>query len=64
MSMSDETKEPEAPAEPEKKPPSWEYKTEFGVNQKLKDVVTKAIDVTSTEIDRLKRQLDKLTYGS
>lgn len=58
--MSDE--KPDAPEE--KRPPSWEYKTEFGINTKLKDIVGKTIDATTAEIDRLKRQLDKLTYGS
>lgn len=52
----------EKPETPE--PPKWEHKTEFGINTKLKDIVSKAIDASSAEVERLKRQIDKLTYGS
>lgn len=66
--MSDEPEVPETPEEPpkfeEKPPPTWEYKTEFGIHTKLKDVVSKTIDVTATEIEVLKKKLDRLTYGS
>jgi len=60
--MSDEPKAPETPEEPAK--PQWEYKTEFGINTKLRDIVHKAIDASSAEIVSLKRKLDRLTYGS
>ena len=58
--MSDEKSDPPA----EKQPPSWEHKTEFEINRRLKDIVVKAIDASGAEVERLKRQLDRLTYGS
>ncbi len=57
--MSDEKTTPE-----EKPPLQWEYKTQFGINEKLKTVVERAIDASVSEVERLKRQIDKLTYGS
>jgi hypothetical protein len=67
--MSDETKPPETIEEEtskteEKPPPAWEYKTEFGIHTKMKEVIHRTIDVTSEHIEDLKRKLDKLTYGS
>lgn len=48
----------------EEKPPAWEYKTEFGLHTKMKDVIHKTIEVTAVHVDDLKRKLDKLTYGA
>jgi len=70
--MSDETTPPEPPAvetdapppEEAPEPPRWEYKTEFGIHSKMRDVIGKTIDVTVSEIDKLKLKLDKLTYGA
>ena len=65
--MSDETKpetkvEESAKAE-EPKPPQWEYKTEFAINNRMKDLIHKTIQVSETEVDMLRKKLERLTYG-
>lgn len=45
-------------------PPSWEYRTNMKVTERLKEVVNLTIDVSKAEIARCRRQIDKLTYGS
>jgi len=64
--MSDHDEKPEATEPPEETPPApkWEYKTEFGINEKMKSVVDKAITLTASQIEDLRRKLDRLTYGS
>jgi hypothetical protein len=54
--MSDDEKTPE--------PPKWEHKKEFAINTKMREVVLATKAVTEAEIVRLRRQLEKLTYGS
>jgi hypothetical protein len=68
--MNDETTPPEPPAAeapPEEgapEPPRWEYKEEFAIHTQMKAVISKTLDVTVSEIDKLKLKLDKLTYGA
>jgi hypothetical protein len=45
-------------------PPQWEYRTNMKVTERLKHVVNLTIDVSKAEITRLRKQIDKLTYGS
>jgi hypothetical protein len=42
----------------------WQFKNEFGIHTKLKEVVRGTIEVSNAELDLLRRKLDKLTYGS
>jgi polyhydroxyalkanoate synthesis regulator phasin len=58
--MEDE-KKPEETPEPEG--PQWEFKKDFKINDLTRDVVKKAIAATELEIERLRKQLSKLTYG-
>ena len=44
--------------------PEWKYKTELGVNKQMKEVIQATLDVTKAEIERLRRKVEKLTYGS
>jgi len=61
--MTDEKKEPEAEvAEPSA--PQWEYRTSMKVTDRLKSIVTATIDATKAERDRLRKKMEKLTYGS
>ena len=62
--MSEEKDPKEAPSEEPLPSPKWEYKTEFAIHTKMKEVVLKTMDVTTAELDILKSKLDKLTYGS
>jgi len=60
--MSEEEKESEEEIPPE--PPQWEYKKEFEINKRMKDIVKLSISATEAELAMLRRKLDKLTYGS
>jgi len=68
--MSDETTPPEPPAaeapptEGAPEPPRWEYKSEFAIHTQMRAVIEKTMDLTVSEIEVLKRKLDKLTYGA
>ncbi len=70
--MSDETKteeEPKAEASaetPKPEPPkaNWEYKKEFGIVTKMREIVLLTKEAHEIEVERLRRQLEKLTYGS
>ena len=61
---------PETPAvetqegPPKPPPPQWEYRTQMKVTGRLTEVVKLSIDVSKAEVNRLRRQLEKLTYGS
>jgi hypothetical protein len=65
--MADETENKSAP-EPEKAEtppaPSWEYRNNMKIVEKLTNVVNLTKDVTQSEINRLRKKIDKLTYGS
>jgi hypothetical protein len=60
--MSDETKPKEETPAPEA--PKWEYKTEFGINTQMREVVRLTVSATEAEIKLLRRKLEKLQYGS
>ena len=51
---------------PEETPPTpaWEYREEFKINRHMREMVQLTQKVVETEVERLRRQLDKLTYGS
>lgn len=42
----------------------WQYKEEFAINTKMREVIGLAIKASEAEIGTLRRKLDKLTYGS
>jgi hypothetical protein len=50
--------------EPKKQGPSWEHKTEFGINTKMREVIGLTISAVESEVKVLKRKLEKLQYGS
>ena len=45
-------------------PPAWEYRKNFKVVDKMQKIVELTVEVSRAEIRRLRRQIDKLTYGS
>lgn len=49
---------------PEPKRLKWEYKTQFGISEKMKDVIELTIKVAEAEVAAYQRKLEKLTYGS
>ena len=56
---------PEAEAQAQANPqPEWEYRKNFKIVDKMKNIVNLTIDVTRAEQARLRRQIEKLTYGS
>jgi hypothetical protein len=57
MADTDDTKE--AP-----KPPEWERRENFAINERMKEVLKLTKQVAEKEIESLRRKLDKLTYGS
>lgn len=59
-----EDPKPEEAQETKPPPPQWERRTSFKINDRMKDVVQKTIDLTRMEIASLRRKIDKLTYGS
>ena len=71
--MSDDPKQEPTVEEPqpeevksEEAPPqaTWEYRTEFRINQEMREVVQATIKVAQTQIDMLRRKVEKLQYGS
>jgi hypothetical protein len=54
--MSEETKDPEPT-------PGWEYRTEMGINRRLKEIIQLTEKVTETELAVLRRKLEKLQRG-
>ena len=72
--------DPETPSEPEGTPAAevseeapnvegrppfeWEYRTEFRITTQMREMLNLTKKVTEAEIDRLRRKLNKLTYGS
>ena len=44
--------------------PKWEFKQEFAINTKMREVIGLAVKASEAEISMLRRKLDKLTYGS
>lgn len=51
-------------ASEQRPPPQWEYRTEFRINTQMREVLNLARKVTEAEIERLRRKVEKLTYGS
>jgi hypothetical protein len=52
------------PEENQTKPPEWEYKEEFGIVSKLREVVKATQIASEKELADLRRKLERLTYGS
>jgi hypothetical protein len=42
---------------------TWEYKTEFAINTRMKEILKMTLVAAQAERDRLKKKLDKLQYG-
>jgi hypothetical protein len=68
--MSEEEKPAEATAAPEEpakeegpKPPNWEYKKDFAINDRMRGIIHKTIEASNAQIDYYRRKLDRLTYG-
>jgi hypothetical protein len=63
-SMSEKRDDTEADGSDDVKPKlSWEHKTEFGINTKMKEILKLTLSAAQAERDRLKKKLDKLQYG-
>ena len=54
--MSEEKKDPE--------PPAWEFKKEFAINARMREIALATKAVAETEVSLLRRKLERLTYGS
>lgn len=65
---AEEAKPEEAAPKPEEaeapKRPEWQYKTDFAVTGKMKEIVNKTIEASEKELVLLRRKLERLTYGS
>ena len=68
MSEEDTKTPPETPsAEPQPEgplPPQWEYRRNFKITEKMKNIVNLTMEATQSEIKRLRKRIDKLTYGA
>lgn len=69
MDIKDEQAEATPDAEPkpeaESRPPlEWEYRTELKINARMRELITLTKMVTEGEVDRLRRKVEKLKYGS
>lgn len=51
------------PSEEEPKRAEWQFKTEFGINTRMREIVHKAIEFSELELANLRRKLDRMTYG-
>lgn len=60
----DDATSKEEPVAGERPPPTWEYREEFRINAQMREMLHLAKKVTEAEIDRLRRKVEKLTYGS
>jgi len=49
------------PEEP--KAPEWQYKNDFAINSRMKEILQLTIQATEAELAQLRRKLNKLTYG-
>jgi hypothetical protein len=49
---------------PPKPKAHWEYKSEFGIHARMREVIEMTIKVTTIEIDGYRRKIERLTYGS
>lgn len=58
------TPEETAPTPEAPKRPAWEYKTQLGINSRLKEIVLHTKAATEIELDAKRRQLEKLLRGS
>lgn len=47
-----------------KSAPTWEYKTDFPINALMQDMALMTKLVVEGEVQRLRRKLEKLKYGS
>jgi polyhydroxyalkanoate synthesis regulator phasin len=43
---------------------SWEQKQSFKIVETMKNLINQTIDASTSEIDSLRKKLEKLTYGS
>lgn len=65
MDQDQKTDTPAEPAEPaEKAKPAWERRDQFKINDRLREVVLLSKKAAEEEVARLKRQLEKIQYGS
>jgi hypothetical protein len=55
----------EPAGEPAKEAPQaqWEFKTEFAITGRMKELVHKTVEATEAELTMLRRKLERLTYG-
>ena len=49
---------------PEKPKATWEYKEEFGINTRMREILEETKKVCEAQIEQYRRKLEKLTYGS
>ncbi len=61
--MADQELPPETPS-PEPDKPRWEKRDTFGINERMKEVISLTKGVAEKELESLRRKLEKLQYGS
>lgn len=43
---------------------TWEYRQDLRINETMREIIKLTQAVAQSEIDRLRRKVEKLTYGS
>ena len=59
-----ETAAPEAEAPAAEPRFNWEYREEFRINTRMREMLALTKIVFESEVERLRRKVEKLTYGS
>jgi hypothetical protein len=49
---------------PEPPKVEWEYKTQFSINERMREVIQATIKVAQADIESYRKKLRKLTYGA
>lgn len=57
-------KKDEPTGEQTRPPLQWEYRTELKINARMRELISMTKAVTEAEVDRLRRKIEKLKYGS
>lgn len=42
---------------------SWQYKEDFGINVKMKEILRATLAASEAEVVRLRKKLERLQYG-
>lgn len=48
----------------EPEPPKWEFRSNFAINNSMREVIELAVKLAQSEVDRYREKLRRLTYGA